>query len=40
MQKGIAAGVNNAFDLTPYEVAAIQDAVEEKILLFSTENKA
>ncbi len=40
MQKGIAAGVNNAFDLTPYEVAAIQDAVEEKILLFSTDNKA
>ena len=34
MQKGIAAGVNNAFDLTPYEVEAIREVVEEKMRLF------
>ena len=34
MQKGIAAGVNNAFDLTPYEVEAIREVAEEKMRLF------
>ena len=36
MQKGMDAGVNNAFDLTPYEVREIRDVVEEKMRLFST----
>ncbi|MCR4796834.1 MAG: class II fructose-bisphosphate aldolase [Lachnospiraceae bacterium] len=36
MQEGIAAGVNNAFDLTPYEVGAIRRVVEEKMTLFGS----
>ena len=40
MQKGIEAGVNNAFDLTPYEVGAICEVVEEKMRLFSSVGKA
>ena len=39
MQEGLAQGVTGAFDLTPYEVRAIQDVVEEKIHLFSGENR-
>lgn len=40
MQEGIAAGVNNAFDLTAYEVKAIQEVVENKMKLFSSEGHA
>ncbi len=40
MQEGIAAGVNNAFDLAEYEVKAVREVVEEKILLFSGDGKA
>ena len=40
MQKGIEAGVNNAFDLTPYEVEAVREVVEEKMRLFSSDGKA
>ena len=40
MQEGIAAGVNNAFDLTEYEVRAIREVVEEKMTLFSSVGKA
>ncbi|MBR2187106.1 MAG: class II fructose-bisphosphate aldolase [Lachnospiraceae bacterium] len=40
MQEGIAAGVNNAFDLAEYEVKAVRKVVEEKILLFSGDGKA
>lgn len=40
MQKGIEAGVNNAFDLTSYEVEAIREVVEEKMRLFSSNGKA
>ena len=40
MQEGIAAGVTNAFDMTKYEVAAIQAVVEEKMKLFSSEEHA
>ena len=39
MQKGIAAGINNAFDLTPYEVSEIRTVVEEKMRLFSSCNR-
>ena len=39
MQKGIAAGINNAFDLTPYEVSEIRAVVEEKMRLFSSCNR-
>ena len=39
MQEGIAAGVNNAFDLTPYEVKAVRGVVEEKIRLFGSEGR-
>ena len=39
MQEGIAAGVNNAFDLTPYEVKAVRGVVEEKIRLFGSERR-
>lgn len=35
MQEGIRNGVTNAFDLTPYEVGAIESVVEEKMRLFS-----
>ena len=35
MKQGIAGGVNNAFDLSAYEVRAIQQVVEEKMRLFS-----
>ena len=40
IKEGLAAGVNNAFDLMPYEVKAIQAVVEEKMLLFSSDNHA
>lgn len=40
MKAGIAAGVNNAFDLTAYEVDAVRAVVEEKMRLFSSEGKA
>ena len=40
MKEGLTAGVNNAFDLMPYEVKAIQAVVEEKMLLFSSDNHA
>ena len=39
MQEGLAQGVTGSFDLTPFEVRAIQDVVEEKIHLFSGENR-
>ena len=35
IREGLNAGVNNAFDLTEYETAAIRRVVEEKIRLFS-----
>ncbi len=35
MREGLAAGVNNGFDMTPYEVKAIREVVEEKMRLFS-----
>lgn len=35
IQEGIRNGVTNAFDLTPYEVRAIESVVEEKMYLFS-----
>lgn len=34
MQEGMAAGITNAFDLTAYEVKAIESVVEEKMRLF------
>ena len=40
IEKGLAAGVNNAFDLAPYEVLAVQEVVEEKMKLFSSDGKA
>ena len=40
MKEGLTAGFNNAFDLMPYEVKAIQAVVEEKMLLFSSDNHA
>lgn len=40
MQEGINAGVNNAFDLTEYEVLAVRKVVEEKIHLFGCKSKA
>ena len=40
MQEGLKAGVNNAFDMTPYEVAAIRRVVEEKMRLFNSAGKA
>ena len=39
MQEGIALGVNNAFDLTAYEVKAIREVVEEKMKLFGSTNR-
>ena len=39
MQEGIRDGVTNAFDLTPYEVKAIESVVDEKMHLFSCVNK-
>ena len=39
MQEGIAAGIKNAFDLTDYEVRAVQDVVEEKMRLFHGNNR-
>ena len=39
MQEGIAAGIKNAFDLTDYEVRAVQDVVEEKMRLFHGINR-
>ena len=40
MRDGMAAGVNNAFDLTAYEVKAIRQVVEEKMRLFSSVGRA
>ncbi|MCR5420900.1 MAG: class II fructose-bisphosphate aldolase [Lachnospiraceae bacterium] len=40
MQEGINAGINNAFDLTEYEVKAVRNVVEEKMRLFSSIGKA
>lgn len=37
MQEGMAAGITNAFDLTAYEVKAIESVVEEKMRLFMCE---
>ena len=39
MQEGLAAGVNNGFDMTPYEVRAIRSVVEEKMRLFSSDHR-
>ena len=39
MQEGLAAGVNNGFDMTPYEVRAIRAVVEEKMRLFSSDHR-
>ena len=39
MQEGLAAGVNNGFDMTPYEVRAIRTVVEEKMRLFSSDHR-
>lgn len=39
MQEGIRNGITNAFDLTPYEVKAIESVVEEKMHLFSCVNR-
>lgn len=39
MQEGIKNGITNAFDLTPYEVKAIESVVEEKMHLFSCVNR-
>ncbi len=39
MQEGVRNGVTNAFDLTPYEVRAIESVVEEKMHLFSCVDK-
>ena len=36
MQEGINAGINNAFDLTEYEVRAVRRVVEEKMRLFES----
>ncbi len=35
MKEGMAEGITNAFDLTPYEIRAIETVVEEKMILFS-----
>ena len=40
MQEALKAGVNNAFDMAPYEVAAIRQVVEEKMRLFKSAGKA
>ena len=40
MREGMAAGVNNTFDLMPYEVRAVQNVVEEKMQLFSSSGHA
>ena len=40
MKDGIQAGVDNAFDLTVYEVDAIRRVVEEKIRLFDSCDRA
>ena len=40
MQAGISAGVNNAFDLAPYEVRAVQEETEKKMRLFMSDGKA
>ncbi|MCR5338448.1 MAG: class II fructose-bisphosphate aldolase [Lachnospiraceae bacterium] len=37
IQEGITAGITNAFDLTPYEVSAIESVVEQKIRLFGSD---
>ncbi len=39
MQEGLAAGVNNGFDMTPYEVRAIRAVVEEKMNLFFSDHR-
>lgn len=40
MQAGISEGVNNAFDLAPYEVKAVQEETEKKMRLFMSDGKA
>jgi len=40
MQAGISEGVNNAFDLAPYEVSAVQEETEKKMRLFMSDGRA
>ena len=40
MQRAIEAGINNAFDMIPFEVDEVQWAVEGKMQLFSSANHA
>lgn len=40
MQQGLAEGKQSVTDLVPYQVAAIQQATETKMLLFGSQNQA